>query len=909
VPIGLYPEARMRSVRWFGFALLAVSLLPSIAWAAPRFDTRFFLLDHANSGWRDASIGRQDAPATAIGDLNGDGRADVVIGERLYWDVARLWLSNGDGSFQPRNLVSPFPELRRIALGDLDGDGRLDLVSAGGPLYVHRGLGNGEFAPPSSYAYSDVRFIRLVDFDLDGRLDVLTSDGYYARLRTTKADGSLDSATWQYTDSPLDLQMANVRGDAHPEVLGTNGLELAVRSWDPFGDSPQSRVGPAGTSIAVGDFDQDGWQDVATGSWLYRGSVGGLVPAGTIALEAKSVADVDGDGHLDLLGNRSRALAIARGHGDGSFDAPVEYPSGESTDWIEPGDFDGDGKADVLVRRASSGQSILYLDVSRPGADRLHAFPTGAPARQVLAHEVTGDGHVDALVVASDGLLSWLAGDGMGGLGAPHAVAMPSPVSQIVLEDLDGDGRKDLVAIATSTPRAYIRLAAPTGEGFLPAMTYELWSQPSWVGCADFDGDARDEVVIANVHGERAVLHNRGDGTFDLPPAQENDNFTSVYHRFCLGDLNGDGHVDFVGAEHSGAFPNFYTWYGNAQGGLNSWSSFYWGLGYRAPILVIRDINGTSPAEFVCAAEAVEASFGPATYRTYLSMAEGWVATSPTDFTGGEGLSAFHVADLDGDGHLEYVIAGSRVNALTVWTSDDSGSPIARRDVAVDNGPVSIASADFNEDGRLDLVVVHSDAPTAVVLLDAATEPAPRLAQPAVPRVDASGVSIEWSAPASRDSWARVARRNDLGEQTVSEPTRLDAEGRWAYHDGAVIPGRLYTYRLIADTQDGPCVTGYARAKVPMGGISPLPLSDPIERHIAITNPVRGSTLAFGLDGFAAAPVDVTLHSVTGRVVGRWILNGGANVQLARPSGLAPGVYLVRTTQGDQVVSGRVVLL
>jgi DNA-binding beta-propeller fold protein YncE len=119
----------------------------------------------------------------AVGDLNGDGRADLVVANEASNTVSVL-LGNGDGTFQPRTDYAAGTNPLGIAVGDFNGDGKVDLVTANfGSKGVSLLLGNGDgtFQPRTDIALSTTPVsLAVADLNGDGKLDlavVNASDG------------------------------------------------------------------------------------------------------------------------------------------------------------------------------------------------------------------------------------------------------------------------------------------------------------------------------------------------------------------------------------------------------------------------------------------------------------------------------------------------------------------------------------------------------------------------------------------------------------------------------------------------------------------------------------------------------------------------------------------------------------
>lgn len=119
--------------------------------------------------------------SVAIGDVNGDGRPDLVSANRGSNTVSVL-LGNGDGTFQAQTAYAAGNAPNAVAIGDVNGDGRLDIVEGGlnGGTVVLIGNGDGTFRSPISYASPGASTsIVLADLNGDGRSDVVELNQFY----------------------------------------------------------------------------------------------------------------------------------------------------------------------------------------------------------------------------------------------------------------------------------------------------------------------------------------------------------------------------------------------------------------------------------------------------------------------------------------------------------------------------------------------------------------------------------------------------------------------------------------------------------------------------------------------------------------------------------------------------------
>ena len=339
----------------------------------------------------------------AVGDLNGDRRPDIVTANRGGSGPAGLniFLSQGEGRFQalaPIVITGASPSSAAIA--DLNGDGRADLLVGDGArrVWILLGGGNGTFQTPVSYpAATEVKDVVAVDSNGDGRPDVVAAaSDAGVLLYPANANGTLGAATSIAAGShPFSIAAADLNGDSRPDLVVTNFGTFDSTS-DPgsisvlFGTAAgtfQPAVNYGGgrnpERIAIADFNADGRPDLAVSTrgpnfgffvGILLGEGGGRFrnvslittdfgPAGVTPV------DLNGDGKLDLAVAHccgDTDLTYMQGNGDGTFQREIHIGTLSPVDSAQV-DLNGDSKPDLIVASGdtSSGAVTILLNTSR----------------------------------------------------------------------------------------------------------------------------------------------------------------------------------------------------------------------------------------------------------------------------------------------------------------------------------------------------------------------------------------------------------------------------------------------------------------------------------------------------------------------------------------------------------------
>jgi MYXO-CTERM domain-containing protein len=432
--------------------------------------------------------------AVAIGDVTGDGRADVVLTTTYYFDEENdyhvfLFAQGSEGGLEAP-LKYPYLEQASrtgLVLVDLDEDGVLDVVvghESGVTVLLADGAGG--LTPGVVTADADADTLAAADIDLDGHQDVISlgwsrgatifhgdGDGGWTSLEplATSAEGYNDHEIEDVSGDGLpDLVAMSGQGQGRLNVHRHDGVDglLAPDLYDP----PERNGG-----VGLGDVDGDGRHDVVvahpgnspTSLSIYLQQPDGRLGAPTEIdsydiPEATEVTDIDGDGDEDVIvlhGGWNRAGVYLQEPSGLANEAlyPIPYASHYHTQGLAVGDIDSDGCGDIAIADYNNGLVVLRgegcqvapdTDADDDGVlDEADNCPDAANPGQ---EDGDGDGLGDACdrcAAAPDPAQADADGDGVG-----DACDLCPAAADPVQEDRDGDGIGDACDTCADDPAA-----------------------------------------------------------------------------------------------------------------------------------------------------------------------------------------------------------------------------------------------------------------------------------------------------------------------------------------------------------------------------------------------------------------------------------------------------------------------
>ncbi len=330
----------------------------------------------------------------------------------------------------------------------------------------------------------------------------------------------------------------DVDRDGAPDMSATNEVSWDVRLLKndgcgnfgapavtpmPNGEEPSPNEG--------GDFDGDGWIDLATGNqnghsvavFANNGAGGYLaplvIPVGG-AVHGIAVVDADSDGDTDIVATNLGNVVLLRNNGNGTFLPPVFFNGGGNGEWsIAVADANGDGRPDLFCGTNNTQALTLLLGDGNGTFTAAGSVPLGGFPWQLATGDVDGDGDCDCVVGdRTHHTARVVLGNGAGGLALGNAYAVGNAPVSVDLGDLEGDD--DLDVVVASFGNATGTVWRNNGDGtYANATTLPVSLAGSCAVIVDHDRDGDTDVIIVDELDDKGfVFRQAGPGAASAQP-------------------------------------------------------------------------------------------------------------------------------------------------------------------------------------------------------------------------------------------------------------------------------------------------------------------------------------------------------------------------------------------------------
>lgn len=585
------------------------------------------------------------------------------------------------------------------------------------------------FSPSTDFAAPfNATATALADVNGDGKQDMVITGPYTISvfLNTTTPNASTPTFTAKTDFTPggfvWNTACADFNGDGKPDMAYTGGNPNSLVIYTnttttgastPTFSSPTTVASPANQpwNIAVGDINGDGKPDIAVNYlgysfvtvYLNTTTTGAATPtfsAGTdfaITSGGRSVAlkDLNGDGKLDIAvtNNSSNTVSVflnttTTGAATPTFSARTDFATLNDPYTVQIADINMDGKQDLIVLLHNSSSISVLLNTTPTG----NATPTFAAVQSFTA----GD-HPNVLTIG----------------------------------DLNNDGKPDLVICATNASGklgVYLNNTTPGSStaAFYTMSEFNTNGSPNQCSIVDFNGDGKPDIAAATANFVSVLMNTMTLGVASPSFSTRTGLVTTgAPQDVCSADFNGDGKPDFAITNYGSSVISIAlntTAPGAATPTFSSFTTF----AANGTVIGIwsADFNGDGKPDIACI------NYGPSLISVYINTTTPGASTptftAKTDFAATNAANYLVAADFNGDGKPDLACTDMNNTSMSVLlntTTPGSTTPsfTAKTTFAAGTAVMKILAADFNGDGKPDIVVSNKDANSISVYINTTT--------------------------------------------------------------------------------------------------------------------------------------------------------------------------------------------
>ena len=714
--------------------------------------------------------------AIAISDLDGDGKPDLIATNQALGNITVFKNNHTSGSisstdFQTNVNFNTGANPIDVITGDLNGDGKPDIVVVNKNANTISVLRN-ESIPgtinSSSFSVSATLIptaspnrAAFADLDSDGKPDlVVTNDGSstVSTFRNISTTGNINFNTnvdFTVGSAPYGIAIADLDNDGSPDLVtaNNNSTNISVlKNTSTSGSISFAAKVDFGTNtnpygVAIGDLDGDNKPDIAVSHYntsnqfvsVFRNTGSpGIISAGSFATKEDFattniasvvvMADLDGDAKPDLAttnGNSSNTVSVLKNNATpgviatNSFASMVDFSCGTDPFSLAIGDLDSDGKPEIVVPNFGSNTiSILRNTV---------VTSAGIPT---IANFTPTSGPVGSTVTINGTNFSSTASNNTVYFGPVTAAVTAASATQLTVTVPSGAAYGD-IAVTTNGLTDYSTLPFTPTFSNCPSITTNSFGAPSSIisglypidaNLGDLDLDGVLDLVVSN-YSQPSVTIFRGSGNSSVSASSFQPPFSLPVQstKIELTDLDGDGKLDLIlgskiyrnqSSPGSLSVASF-----GAQVDLNLSEAFGVAVGDL-------DMDGKTDIAYTInnpsGVVSVFRNVGNAGSITVSSFA------SKVDFSAGSYPADIQIGDIDDDGKPDLIFVNSDSNTISIYRNTSSTGVVSfasRIDLAIGDSAKNLVVGDLDNDGKLDIVAANGSGSQGLSLFHNTSTP------------------------------------------------------------------------------------------------------------------------------------------------------------------------------------------
>ena len=675
-----------------------------------------------------------------IGDLNNDYELDIIVVDSAN-DQIHVLSGHGNGIFANITTYDGIPKSNPFwaAVADFNNDNRLDMAVVNhdtNNVLVLIDYFNKPSARQTNYKMQQggtPTSVVVSDLNNDHILDIVYNGGSFIHILTGLGDrtflrgraystgyGSIPQCVCVghlNNDDRIDIVIADSRLDTVGVFLGHGDGSFANMKAYPTG----SGSGP--WYIALGDVNNDNRLDIASAnpksqtiSILLGNGDGSFNVPKTIFFQGRepysvAVGYIDNDNNLDLAVTGFNSFVIIFiGLGDGHFIVAHEYSIDQDLGMfsIILADFNIDNRLDIVVTCLHNDNIIIFLGAENGTFPKRIIFNSGSGSipYRVIAADFNNNNITDIAVTnynADEVVIFYGYGNGSFEHARTYPTGYGSKPYAIAPADFDDD--KQLELVVTFYGSASIAILTEYNAAEFANQTKYLTdaaAQPVSVDIGDLNNDNRPDIVVANSGtGNLSILLGSGNGTFDKEMIYS-IGVDSYPQHLIIHDINQDNHLDIISV--NSILDSISVIMGYGDGSFAEQLIYPTGNGSHPYAVTADDLNSDDILDLVIANEGTD-SIGIYWGFKYVSFQNQKIYLMNVHTT----AIAMAVADFDNDNCLDIATALHGMSGIYILFGYCNGSFASFMTYPGGNGerPYGLAVGDFNNDGRLDIVVTN----------------------------------------------------------------------------------------------------------------------------------------------------------------------------------------------------------